>query len=60
VVRKSPGGSYSYAEKAPEIRRDLLRQRREEAFQAWLDAEVGKAQVKIQEEIVAELMESRK
>lgn len=60
VVRKSPSGPYSYAEKAPEIRRDLLRQRREEAFRAWLDAEVGKAQVKVQEEIVAELMERRK
>jgi parvulin-like peptidyl-prolyl isomerase len=60
VARKSPGGPYSYVEKAPEIRRDLLVQRREEAFRTWLDAEVGKAHVKVQEEIVAELMEKRK
>ncbi len=56
VVRKSPSGPYSYAEKAPEIRRELLGKRREEAFQGWLDAEVRKAHVKIQEEIVAGLM----
>jgi parvulin-like peptidyl-prolyl isomerase len=60
VVRKSPSGPYSYAEKAPELRRDLLGQRREEAFRTWLDVEVGKAHVKVQEEIVAELMERRK
>jgi parvulin-like peptidyl-prolyl isomerase len=60
VVRKSPGGPYSYAEKAPELRRNLLGQRREEAFRVWLDAAVGKAQVKVKEEIVAALLESRK
>jgi len=60
VVRKSPSGPYSYAEKAPELRRNLLGQRREEAFRTWLDAEVGKAHVKVQEEIVARLMERRK
>lgn len=60
VVRKSAPGPYSYAEKAPDIRRELLGQRREEAFRDWLEAEVGKAHVKIQEEIVAELMEGRK
>lgn len=59
VVRKSPGGPYSYAEKALELRRDLLGQRREEAFREWLDAAVDKAQVKVQEEIVAELMKRR-
>lgn len=53
VVQKSPRGRYSYAEKAPEIRRELLGKRREEAFRKWLDAEVDKAHVKVQEEIVA-------
>lgn len=55
VVGKAPRGPYSYGEKAPEIRRELIGQRREEAFRKWLDAEVGKAQVKVQEEIVAGL-----
>lgn len=60
VVRKSPGGSYSYAEKAPEIRRELLGQRREEAFRTWLDTQIGKAHILIQEDIVNGLMEGRK
>jgi len=60
VVRKSPDGPYSYAEKAPEIRRDLLGQRREEAFRAWLDTQIGKAHILIQEDIVTGLMEGRK
>ena len=60
VVRKSPNGSYSYAEKAPEIRRELLGQRREEAFRTWLDTQIGKAHILIQEDIVTGLMEGRK
>jgi len=60
VVRKSPEGPYSYAEKAPEIRRELLGQRREEAFRAWLDTQIGKAHILIQEDIVTGLMEGRK
>ncbi len=60
VVRKSPDGSYSYAEKAPEIRRELLGQRREEAFRIWLDTQIGKAHILIQEDIVTGLMEGRK
>jgi parvulin-like peptidyl-prolyl isomerase len=55
VVGKTPRGPYSYAEKAPEIRSGLLGQRREEAFRTWLDAEVGKARIQVQEEIVAGL-----
>lgn len=60
VVRKSPDGPYSYAEKAPEIRRELLGQRREEAFRAWLDTQIGNAHILIQEDIVTGLMEGRK
>lgn len=55
VVRKDPGGPYSYAEEAPELRRELLGRMREEAFGRWLDEEVGKARVRVQEEIVAGL-----
>ena len=60
VVRKVPDGPYTYAEKAPEIRRELLGQRREEAFLAWLDAQIGKAHIQIEEDIVTGLMEGRK
>lgn len=60
VVGKSGRGPYSYEEKAPEIRRELLGRRREEAFRTWLDAEVDKARIQIQEEIVAELTGERK
>lgn len=56
VVGKAPRGPYSYSEKAPEIRRELLGRRREEAFRKWLDAEVGKAHIRVKEEIVAGLM----
>ena len=60
VVRKSPPGAYTYAEKEPEIRKDLLERRREEEFRKWLEAEVGKADVKVREGILAELSEERK
>ena len=60
VVRKSPPGAYTYAEKEPEIRKDLLERRREAEFRKWLEAEVGKADVKVREGILAELSEERK
>jgi parvulin-like peptidyl-prolyl isomerase len=60
VVRKSPPGAYTYAEKEPEIRRDLLERRKETEFRKWLEAEVGKADVKVREGILAELSEERK
>jgi parvulin-like peptidyl-prolyl isomerase len=60
VVRKSPPGAYTYAEKEPEIRKDLLDRRREAEFRKWLEAEVGKADVKVREGILAELSEERK
>lgn len=56
VVGTSPGGPYSYADKEQELRRELLGRVREEAFRRWLDEEVAKAQVSVQEEIVAGLM----
>ena len=55
VVEKTPPGPYTYSEKAPELRRELLGRRREEAFRIWLAAEVGKAHIQVQEEIVAGL-----
>jgi len=60
VVRKSPPGAYTYAEKEPEIRKDLLERRKEAEFRKWLEAEVGKADVKVREGILAELSEERK
>jgi hypothetical protein len=60
IVRKSPPGAFSYAEKAPEIRKELLSRHREEAFRKWLEAEVGKADVRVEEKILAGLSEGRK
>ena len=60
IVRKSPPGAFSFAEKAPEIRRELLSRHREEAFRKWLDAEVGKADIRIEEKILAGFSERRK
>jgi parvulin-like peptidyl-prolyl isomerase len=60
MVQRTPRGPYSYAEKAPQIRRELLDRHRENAFRKWLEAEVGNAEVKIHEEILAGLAEGRK
>jgi parvulin-like peptidyl-prolyl isomerase len=60
IVRKSPPGAFSYAEKEPEIRRELLSRHREEAFRKWLEAQVGKADVRVEEKILAGLSEGRK
>jgi parvulin-like peptidyl-prolyl isomerase len=60
LVQRTPSGPYSYAEKAPQIRRELQGLRREDAFREWLEAEVGNAEVKINEEILAGLAEGRK
>jgi parvulin-like peptidyl-prolyl isomerase len=60
IVQKSPPGAFSYAEKEPEIRRELLSRHREEAFRKWLDAQVGKADVRVEEKILAGLSEGPK
>ncbi|HEU5361091.1 MAG TPA: peptidyl-prolyl cis-trans isomerase, partial [Candidatus Deferrimicrobiaceae bacterium] len=49
VVQKSSSGSFSYAEKAPEIRKELFSGHREEVFRKWLEAEVAKADVRVEE-----------
>lgn len=55
VVRKVPPGPFSYAEKGPELRRELLEKRREEAIRSWLDAALERAQVMVRQEILAGL-----
>jgi parvulin-like peptidyl-prolyl isomerase len=60
IVRKSPPGAFSYAEKAPEVRKELLSRHREEAFRKWLETEVGKADVRVEKRILAGLSEGRK
>lgn len=52
VVRKEPARTLTFAAAAPEIREELLRARREEAFRSWLAAEVGKANVRVQQELL--------
>ncbi len=55
VVAKEPARTLDLAAAAPEIREELLRARREEAFRGWVAAEAGRADVRIREAIVAEL-----
>jgi len=55
VVRKEPAGTLTLAAAAPEIREELLRARREEAFRSWLTAQVGKADIRVQEAILEQL-----
>jgi parvulin-like peptidyl-prolyl isomerase len=60
MLQRTPRGPYSYAENAPQIRRELQGLQREKAFRKWLEAEVGKAEIKVHEEILAGLTEGRK
>lgn len=55
VVRREPSGTVSFSAAAPEIREKLLRNRREEAFRSWLRAQVGKADIRIQEALLDQL-----
>jgi len=55
VVRKEPAGTLTLAAAAPEIREELRRARREEAFRSWLTAQVGKSDIRVQEAILDQL-----
>ena len=55
VVRREPPGKPLLSAVAPEIREELLRSRREEAFRSWLRAQVGKADIRIQEALLDQL-----
>lgn len=55
VVEKKEAREVSFEEAGPEIRAELLRARREEAFRKWLEENVAAADVRVQESIVAEL-----
>jgi parvulin-like peptidyl-prolyl isomerase len=55
VVRRSPAGTLTLAAATPRIREELLRARREEAFRSWLTAQVGKADVRVQEALLDRL-----
>lgn len=52
VVEKEPARTLILASAAPEIREDILRVRREEAFRSWLTAQVGKADIRVQEALL--------
>ncbi len=51
VVRDGPVRTPTLAA-GPEIREELLRVRREEAFRSWLTAQVGKADIRVREALV--------
>ncbi len=55
VVRREPAGMLTLAAATPEIREELRRARREEAFRSWLTAQVGKADIRVQEELLDQL-----
>ncbi len=55
VVSKEPARTLDFEAASPEIRGELLAARREEAFRRWVADEVGKADVRVQEAIVAKL-----
>ncbi|OGP35467.1 MAG: hypothetical protein A2X88_07805 [Deltaproteobacteria bacterium GWC2_65_14] len=50
----------SFEEAAPQIREELLRAKREEGFRGWMEGEMARADVKIQEAILAELTEGKR
>jgi parvulin-like peptidyl-prolyl isomerase len=55
VVRREPAGTLTLAAATPQIREELLRARREEAFRSWLTAQVGKADIRVQEALLDQL-----
>lgn len=55
VVLRSPAGTLTLAAATPEIREELRRARREEAFRSWLAAQVGKADIRVQEALLDRL-----
>lgn len=60
VVKKEPARTPTLAAAAPEIREELLRARMEEAFRSWLTAQVAKADVRVQEALLAQLTEGKR
>ena len=60
VIRREEAGIPSLAAAAPKIREELLRSRREEAFRSWLAAQVGKADIRVQEALLDRLTGSGK
>lgn len=55
VVSKEAARTLDFAAASPEIREELLRSRRENAFRRWVADEAGKADVRVREAIVAKL-----
>lgn len=55
VERKEAAGKPTLAVAAPQIREELLRARREEAFRAWLTSQEGKASIKVEEALLDRL-----
>jgi parvulin-like peptidyl-prolyl isomerase len=55
VVRKEPAGAPTLAASAPEIREELRRSRKEEAFRSWLASREAKAQIRVREEMIDQL-----
>jgi parvulin-like peptidyl-prolyl isomerase len=55
VVRKEAAGEPTLAAASPEIREELRRSRKEEAFRSWLASRQAKAQIRVREEMIDRL-----
>lgn len=55
VVEKRKARESSFEESAPRIREDLLREKREEKFREWLEEEMAKADIRVQEHLLEQI-----
>lgn len=60
VVEKRKAQEGSFEEAAPQIREELLRGKREEKFRGWLEEEMAKADVKVQELLLEQIAEGKR
>ncbi len=60
VVEKRDAHEGSFEEAAPKIREDLLRRKREEKFRGWLEAAMAKADIQVQELLLAQIGEGKR
>jgi len=59
VVEKRDAREGSFEEAAPQIREELLRGKREEKFRGWVEEEMAKADIKVQELLLERIGEGK-
>jgi len=60
VVEKRNANEGSFEEAAPRIREDLLREKREEKFRGWLEGQMAKADIRVQETLLGQIGEGKR